>query len=151
MLNLLRWHEREAYEKIIMALLGVGLALGALWFLAVNPVMSAKSEAQIQSSKALSDYNLVSRALPQLGSSSVKTSGAPFSRSVLIDAARAKNVRLTRVQPDGESLNVWIDDVETAKLYGLINALVTQNGASLSRATITAGDSGLLSAQLTLQ
>lgn len=151
MLKFLRWHERETYEKIIMALLGVGLALGALWFLAVNPVLGAKSEAQIQSSKALRDYNTVSRALPQLGSNSVKTSGVPFSRSVLIDAARIKNVRLTRVQPDGENLNVWIDDVETAKLYGLINSLMTQNGASLSRATITAGDSGLLSAQLTLQ
>ncbi len=151
MLNLLRWHEREAYEKIIIALLGIGLVLAALWFLAVNPVLSAKSEAQIQSSKALRDYNIVSRALPQLGSGEVKTSGVPFSRSVLIDAARAKNVRLTRVQPDDESLNVWIDNVETGKLYGLINSLMTQNGASLSRATITAGDSGLLSAQLTLR
>lgn len=151
MLNLLRWDERETYEKIIMGLLGLGLVLAALWFLAVNPVLNAKSEARLQASKAQRDYNIVSRALPQLGSSTAKTSGQAFSRTVLIDAARTKNVRLTRVQPDGANINVWIDDVETGKLYGLINALITQNGAALNRATITAGETGLLSAQLTLQ
>lgn len=151
MLALLRWDEREAYEKITMGLLAIGLVLALIWFLAISPVLNAKSEAQAQSSKALRDYNIVSRALPQLGSPSIKASGPSFSRAVLIDSARNKNIRLTRVQPDGESINVWIDDVETGKLYGLINALLTENGATLSRATITTGENGLLSAQLTLQ
>lgn len=149
--GLLKWDEREAYEKIIMGLLGLGLIFVFFWFAVVNPVLSAKSDARLQSDKAQRDYDIVMQALPVLGSGGVQASGQPFSRPVLLAAARNKNIRLTRVQPDGEAINVWIDDVETSKIYGLINALITQNGAVLSRATITASNNGLLSAQLTLQ
>ena len=86
-----------------------------------------------------------------IGSKDAAGSGPTFSRSVLITAARNKNIRLTRVQPDGEAINVWIDDVETGKLFGLINALIADNSAELTRATLTTSDSGLLSAQLTLE
>jgi len=151
MLSFLKWDEREAYEKAIMMALGAAIVLALLWFLAVNPVLSSKAEAQTQSEKALRDYNIVSNALPQLNSGPTSAIGQPFSRAVLISAARTKNVKLTRVQPDGQTINVWIDDVDTRKLYSLINALITENGADLSRATITTSDSGLLSAQLTLQ
>jgi len=151
MLSLLRWDEREPYEKVVMGALAAALVLALIWFVAINPVLSAKSEARVKSEKALHDYNIVTRVLPQLGGGQSAATGEAFSRTVLINAARAKSVRLTRVQPDGEAINVWIDDVETRKLYSLMNALITENGADLSRATITANDSGLLSAQLTLQ
>ena len=151
MLSLLRWDEREPYEKAVMAALGAAMVLALIWFVLISPVLSAKSEAQAKTDKAQRDYNIVTRALPQLGAGSKAATGQAFSRAVLIDAARIKNVRLTRVQPDGEMINVWIDDVETPKLYGLINALVSENGADITRATITASESGLLSAQLTLQ
>ena len=151
MLSLLRWDEREAYEKIIMGLLGAALLLAILWFILINPVLSAKSDARAQSNKALRDYNIVTRALPYIGNKDAAGRGPTFSRSVLITAARNKNIRLTRVQPDGEAINVWIDDVETGKLFGLINALIADNSAELTRATLTTSDSGLLSAQLTLE
>lgn len=151
MLNLLRWDEREPYEKAVMAVLGVAIVLALIWFILISPVLSAKSEARAQSDKAQRDYNIVTRALPQLGAGSNAATVQAFSRPVLINAARSKNVRLTRVQPDGDTVNVWIDDVETRKLYELINALVSEHGADITRATITASESGLLSAQLTLQ
>ena len=151
MLNLLKWDEREPYEKIIMAAIGAAMVLALIWFALINPVLSAKSEAQAQAVKAQRDYNIVTRALPHLSPASNAATGQNFSRAVLIDAARTKNVRLTRVQPDGDAINVWIDDVETRVLYGLINALVSENGADITRATITASESGLLSAQLTFQ
>jgi len=69
----------------------------------------------------------------------------------LISAAQRQDIRLSRINPDNDALTVWIDDVETLKLYRLINTLMTQNGAELSRASITANDNGLLSAQLTLK
>lgn len=151
MLSFLKWDEREAYEKIIMGLLGAALVLVLFWFILINPVLSAKSDARAQANKALRNYNIVTQALPQISSAGAARSGPTFSRTVLISAARNKNIRLTRVQPDGEAVNVWIDDVETGKLFGLINALIAENSAELTRATITANDSGLLSAQLTLE
>ena len=84
MLSLLRWDEREAYEKIIMGLLGAALLLAILWFILINPVLSAKSDARAQSNKALRDYNIVTRALPYIGNKDAAGSGPTFSRSVLI-------------------------------------------------------------------
>jgi len=150
MMAFLKWDERELYEKWVMAVLAIGLVLISLWFVLISPVLNSKSEAKSLSETALRDHRIVTRALPQIGQGTVAT-GQPFSRAVLIEVARKKSVRLSRVQPDGESVNVWVDEVPTGQLYGLINSLVTENGAQVNRATITASESGLLSAQLTLK
>jgi len=150
MMALLKWDERELYEKVIMALLGAAIMLAALFFIVIKPVLTAHSDAEKQTNTALRDYEIVSRALPQLGQNPV-SAGAPFNRAALISAAQRQDIRLSRINPDNGALTVWIDDVETVKLYGLINTLMTQNGAELSRASITADNNGLLSAQLTLK
>jgi len=46
-------------------------------------------------------------------------------------------------------LVVWIDDVETIKMYQFIQALINVGGANLIRASISINDNYLLSAQLT--
>jgi len=150
MMALLKWDERELYEKIVMAGLGVTIVLAALFFFAVKPVLTSHETAEAQATKAVRDYEIVSRAIPQLGQGTTRPS-IPFSRAALISAAQREDIRLSRINPDAESLTVWIDDVETVKLYSLINTLMTQNGAELSRASITADNNGLLSAQLTLK
>lgn len=150
MMALLKWDERELYEKLVMAGIGAAVVIALLFLFAVRPVLTAHSTAESQASKAVRDYEIVSRALPQLGQGTVAT-GAPFNRATLISAAQRQDIRLSRINPDNENLTVWIDDVETVKLYRLINTLMTQNGAELTRASITADDSGLLSAQLTLK
>jgi len=150
MMGLLKWDERELYEKVIMAVLGGAIVLVILFLFVLKPVFTAHSTATAQASKAVRDYEIVSRALPQLGQGPV-SAGAPFNRTVLISAAQRQDIRLSRINPDNDSLTVWIDDVETVKLYRLINSLMTQNGAELTRASITADDNGLLSAQLTLK
>lgn len=150
MMALLKWDERELYEKVIMAVLGATIILAILFLLVLKPVFTAHSTAEAQASKAVRDYEIVSRALPQLGQGLTSTS-APFNRAALISAAQSQDIRLSRINPDNDSLTVWIDDVETVKLYRLINNLMMQNGAELTRASITADDNGLLSAQLTLK
>ena len=150
MMVLLKWDERELYEKLVMAGLGAAMVLAALFIFAIKPVLSAHSQAESQAAKAVRDYEIVSRAVPQLGQGTAAT-GTPFNRASLITAAQRQDIRLSRINPDDDALTVWIDDVETVKLYRLINTLMTQNGAELTRASITADDSGLLSAQLTLK
>ena len=150
MMALLKWDERELYEKIIMAALGAAIVFALLFLFLIKPVTSAHKTAEAQASKAVRDYEIVSRALPQLGQSP-SAAARPFNRAALISAAQRQDIRLSRINPSDDSLTVWIDDVETVKLYGLINTLMTQNGAELSRASITADNNGLLSAQLTLK
>lgn len=150
MMALLKWDERELYEKIIMAALGMAVIMAALFLIMVKPVLTAHNTAQTHVNKALRDYEIVSRALPQLAQGPASVA-ASFDRAALISTAQRQDIRLSRINPDNDTLTVWIDDVETIKLYRLINTLMTQNGAELSRASITADDSGLLSAQLTLK
>jgi len=150
MMSLLKWDERELYEKIIMAVLGAVIILALLFLFILKPVFTAHNTAEAKASKALRDYEIVSRAMPQLAQSPT-SSGAPFNRAALIKAAQRQDIRLSRINPDNDTLTVWIDDVETVKLYRLINSLIMQNGAELARASITADDNGLLSAQLTLK
>ncbi|MEP3890808.1 MAG: type II secretion system protein GspM [Hellea sp.] len=150
MMDFLKWDERELYEKIVMVGLAAAMVLAALFIFAIKPVLSAHSQAELQASKAVRDYEIVSRALPQLGQGPSAT-GTPFNRATLISAAQRQDIRLSRINPDNDALTVWIDGVETVKLYRLINTLMTQNGAELTRASITADESGLLSAQLTLK
>lgn len=150
MMGLLKWDERELYEKIIMALLGAAIIFVILFLVVIKPVLSAYDTAEAKASKAKRDYEIVSRALPQLGQGAASVS-EPFNRAALIRAAQRQDIRLSRINPENESLTVWIDDVGTVKLYGFINTLMTQNGAELSRASITADNNGLLSAQLTLK
>ena len=150
MLSFLRWDEREPYEKAVMAGLAALIVLAVLYLFAIKPVLDSHKAAETQSAKALRDYEIVSRAVLQLGQGTVVT-GAPFDRSVLINAARRSDINLSRLQPDGDSLTIWVDDIETVKLYGLLNTLVTQNGAELTRAVINANDNGLLSAQISIK
>lgn len=150
MMDILKWDERELYEKVIMAALGVGIVLAAIFLVTIKPVINAHNSAEAKAAHSLRDYEIVSRALPQLGQGPAST-GAPFNRAALISAAQRQDIRLSRINPDNDTLTVWIDDVETVKLYRLINTLMTQNGAELSRASITADNNGLLSAQLTLK
>lgn len=150
MMGLLKWDERELYEKVIMGALGTVIVLALAYILAIKPVLSAHKTAETQVTKSLRDYEIVSNALPRLGTN-IAATGAPFSRAALISAAQRQDIRLSRINPDDGSLTVWIDDVETVKLYRLINTLMTQNGAELSRASISVDNNGLLSAQLTLK
>jgi type II secretory pathway component PulM len=150
MMALLKWDERELYEKIIMAALGLAVVLALLFLIVIKPVLTAHNTAQAEASKSVRDYEIVSRALPTLGQAPA-SANEPFNRAALIRAAQRQDIALSRINPENDALTVWIDDVETVKLYGLINNLMTQNGAVLSRASISTDNNGLLSAQLTLK
>ena len=55
MLGFLKWDEREPYEKTIMIALAGLILLALFWFIAVQPILSAKSAAQARSNKAVRD------------------------------------------------------------------------------------------------
>ena len=51
-MGLLKWDERELYEKVVMAALGAAIVLAILFLLILKPVFSAHDAAQAQASKA---------------------------------------------------------------------------------------------------
>ncbi|MDA8889069.1 type II secretion system protein GspM [Hellea sp.] len=148
--NFIKWNQRESYEKVIISLTAV-MALGfIIYIFAYNPIRKLNIEANLQVSKAISDYELVANAVPKLSEGTLEKE-VIFNRDILIQIARENSINLSRINPTKESLVIWVDNVETIKMYEFIQSLINVGGANLTRASISINDNSLLSAQLTLR
>jgi|AOAMet1_18_M0_10_1038524.scaffolds.fasta_scaffold01876_2 type II secretory pathway component PulM len=148
--NFIKWNQRELYEKVIISLTAV-MALGfIIYIFAYNPIRKLNIEANLQVSKAISDYELVANAVPKLSEGTLEKE-VIFNRDILIQIARENSINLSRINPTKESLVIWVDNVETIKMYEFIQSLINVGGANLTRASISINDNSLLSAQLTLR
>ena len=148
--NFIKWNQRESYEKVIISLTAV-MALGfIIYIFAYNPIRKLNIEANLQVSKAISDYELVANAVPKLSEGTLEKE-VIFNRDILIQIARENSINLSRINPSKESLVIWVDNVETIKMYKFINSLINIGGANLTRASISINENSLLSAQLTLR
>ena len=148
--NFIKWNQRESYEKVIISLTAV-MALGfIIYIFAYNPIRKLNIEANLQVSKAISDYELVANAVPKLSEGTLEKE-VIFNRDILIQIASENSINLSRINPTKESLVIWVDNVETIKMYEFIQSLINVGGANLTRASISINDNSLLSAQLTLR
>jgi len=148
--NFVKWNQRELYEKVIISLTAV-MALGfIIYIFAYNPIRKLNIEANLQVSKAISDYELVANAVPKLSEGTLEKE-VIFNRDILIQIARENSINLSRINPTKESLVIWVDNVETIKMYEFIQSLINVGGANLTRASISINDNFLLSVQLTLR
>lgn len=148
--NFIKWNQRESYEKVIISLTAV-MALGfIIYIFAYNPIRKLNIEANLQVSKAISDYELVANAVPKLSEGTLEKE-VIFNRDILIQIARENSINLSRINPTKESLVIWVDNVETIKMYEFIQSLINVGGANLTRASISINGNSLLSAQLTLR
>ena len=148
--NFIKWSQRELYEKVIISLTTV-MAFGFIVYIFVyNPIRKLNIEANLQVSKAISEYELVANAVPELSEGTLEKE-VIFNRDILIQIARENSINLSRINPTKESLVIWVDNVETIKMYEFIQSLINVGGANLTRASISINDNSLLSAQLTLR
>ena len=148
--NFIKWSQRELYEKVIISLTAA-MALGfIIYIFAYNPIRKLNIEANLQVSKAISDYELVANAVPNLSEGTLEKE-VIFNRDILIRIARENSINLSRINPTKESFEIWVDNVETIKMYKFIQSLINVGGANLTRASISINENSLLSAQLTFR
>lgn len=141
------WNTRERREQQLLAVLAGLVSIFLIVFCLILPLRAVTSTAQADLSRAKSDLALVSRLGPTQGAAGPR---APFDRSVLISVAQGQNVKITRVQPDGNgSFSVWIDDAQTQALYGFFDDLIGGYTVTLDRVVVSADANGQLSAQFT--
>ncbi len=143
------WSDREPREQTLLMIMAGMLGLFVLWQFILTPVFSARQDARASLVTAERDYVAVARALPGIANPGNAT-GRKFDQAVFLEAARKRGLNPSRVQPDGNrSLSIWIDTSDTQAFYGLLNDVIRENGAVLSRAAISTGANQTLSAQLT--
>ena len=144
------WEAREPRERLLLGVLGALLGVFVLVFAVILPVMDARADADRALARAQADYNIVARTLPRAGVGGAERT--LFSRSALLDAARAEGLQITRIQAGREGdLSVWIDDAQTTALYAMFDALLTDTTASMDRVVVSADGNGRLSAQFTVR
>lgn len=145
------WDGREPRERFLLMGLGLILMVFLLVFALILPVQSVRDSAQTDLDRAKSELAIVSRIAPTLGAAGTGAR-APFDRSVLINVSGTHGVKLTRVQPgDDGSFAVWIDDAQTASLYGVFDDLLSNYAVTMDRAVVSADANGRLSAQFTVR
>lgn len=148
--NFIKWSQRELYEKVIISLTTV-MAFGFIIYISVyNPIRKLNIEANLKVSKAISEYELVANAVPELSEGTLEKE-VIFNRDILIRIARENSINLSRINPTKESFEIWVDNVETIKMYKFIQSLINVGGANLTRASISINENSLLSAQLTFR
>lgn len=144
------WDSREPREQRLLSILAGLVALFAVVFLIVLPVLEARTDAKRALAGAEADYKIVTRTLPAAGGGTADRT--PFTRAVLLDMARGQGLKITRIQADNSGgFAVWIDDAETTRLYGLFDRLLMNTNATMERVVVSADGVGRLSAQFTVR
>lgn len=139
---------REPRERVLLLILAGLLFIFAAWFV-LNRESGPDGSDALEAAQVDREFWL--RAAPKLGTGVATGSRADFSRGALIDAARKRNVDLSRVQPQsGGGLTVWVEDASTPAFYAVLEDLVTNYAVDVETALITAAASGGINAQVTL-
>lgn len=143
------FNSREPRERILLMILAALLVLFLGWFALTR---ESGPDADSVLAEAQLDRELWLRAGPRLSAgSSETTSRTAFTRRSLIDLARNREVTLTRIQPQNDgSLTVWIDNVGTSPLFGLMQAVTQGYTVDLQSVMISRTPQGDLNAQFTL-
>ena len=143
------WTGRDRREKILIGIMGALILGFAAWFVMTRDGSTA-SPAEVLA-EAQSDRELFLRAAPRLTAGATATGRADFSRGDLINLARARDIALSRVQPQNDGgLSIWVDGAETTALYGLIQDVLNGYDVQMQNALISAAPGGGVSAQFTV-
>lgn len=143
------FNSREPRERVLLMILAVLLIISVGWFAMTR---EAGPDPDVQLSDAQIDRELWLRAAPRLSvGSGGDVTRAPFTRGAIINLARSRDIALTRVQPQNDgSLTVWIDDVGTGPLFGLMQSVTRDYAVDLQSVMINRTPRGGLNAQFTL-
>jgi len=144
---------RTPREQVLIAVMAGLLALFALWFVALKPVLTMKADAQRAQAAALRDYDIVRKGAPMIAAKSGSTTGsAAFDRSVIVALAAEQSLPISRLQSEpGGALKVWFEDVDSAPVFSFLSNLTAGYAAQIEGVQISRREGGTVSAQLTLR
>ncbi len=144
---------RTPREQVLIAVMAGLLALFALWFVVLKPVLTMKADAQRAQAAALRDYDIVRKGAPMIAAKSGSTAGsAAFDRSVIVALAAEQSLPISRLQSEpGGALKVWFEDVDSAQVFAFLSNLTAGYAAQIEGVQISRREGGTVSAQLTLR
>ncbi|MGI2260923.1 type II secretion system protein M [Shewanella sp. GXUN23E] len=129
-------------QQMLSAAAIVGL-IGVLYWGIWTPIANAQENAgrQLQAEQQTLAYvKQTAGKIMSLRQSGGK-SGFTGSMSALVNSTAGKyGLEITRMQPQGNKIQLWMDDVPFDALMGYLNELVQQQGLALDNLDVSATD-----------
>ncbi|MFK7912593.1 MAG: type II secretion system protein GspM [Pseudomonadales bacterium] len=151
-----RWfYGREPNEQTIIAWLAAAIVLTLLWVLLWKPIADWREVTHNRYLNAQSNFEWLT-VNEQRARSAVTSSASGTDRQllrVITQAAKAHNLQLNRVQPEGQGgVSVVLQDQTFNDVLTFVAQLAENNGVTVGRAAIDgSGVAGRVNAQIQFQ
>ncbi|MDN3653004.1 type II secretion system protein M [Thalassotalea ponticola] len=136
------WLSLNQKEQRLVSILAVVVLIAAFYGLIWQPLNDKLDKAQMRLTKQQELALWVSENIPKLkaqtSTQGVRTNGASLS-SIVSRTARRSSIAIARMQPQGDDLQVWIDEVEFNGLLIWLNALSSQESVRVDSIDLSEG------------
>ncbi|KFZ36611.1 general secretion pathway protein GspM [Shewanella mangrovi] len=144
--NLRNWWAHLAQrEQQLVAVMAVLVAVSILYWGIWTPISNAEQRAELQRDAQANMLSYVKQtankiaALKKSGSNARAVTSGSLSTIVTQSAGRF-GLTITRMQPQGNKIQVWMDDVPFEALLSCLDDLVQQQGLSLDNLDVAVSD-----------
>lgn len=132
--------QREQQMLSIAAIVGViGILYWGIWTPVANAEEDARRQLQAQQ-QTLAYVKQTAGKIMSLRQSGGKAAFRGSLSSAVTAAAGKYGLEITRMQPQGDKIQLWMDDVPFDALLGYLNELVQQKGMVLDNLDVAATD-----------
>ncbi len=127
------WYDAlQAREQRMVQLVALVVAIGLLYWAIWNPLSSSLDEARqgVVSAEQELKWMKEQAELALLRKSSGRAAASGSLSNTVNRSARALGVQIDRMQPQGEALQVWIDEIEWQQFISWLEVLYVDHGIS---------------------
>ncbi|KMT64616.1 type II secretion system protein GspM [Catenovulum maritimum] len=138
-----QWFESLApRERQLVIAAGIVLVIGLFFQLVIGPLNENLSQAQskLEKKQKLLKFVEEKTAVLKNSKSQTKRSVSGSLTQIVNNSARKSGIALARMQPQGASLQVQIDEIEFNALLGWLNELTAKQGLILESLDISQSD-----------
>lgn len=137
------WRGLATREQQLLLAAVVAIVLGIFYWGIWSPISSAEINAERTLQAEQNTLNYVKQTANKImalkSHGGAKTATGSIS-SIISQTARQYNLVITRMQPQGNKIQLWMDDVPFEALLGYLNELVRGKGLALNSIDLKMSD-----------
>lgn len=137
------WQQLNIREQRLIAVMSLLIAIFILYSLIWQPLNDAlvKNKAKLERTQDLFVWvqENTDRYTQAKRSGAKKQNGGSLS-SIVTRTSRIKKITITRMQPQGEDLQVWIDEISFEQLLSWLEQLATREGLQVKSIDLSKTD-----------
>lgn len=136
------WQQLNMREqRLVMAMsavIGVFVLYGLIWQPLNESIATTKTKVERQQA-LLAWVEESTQLYQQAKRNGGKSTGASLS-SIVNRTSRANNITITRMQPQGDDLQVWIDEISFNQLLSWLEQLATRDNLQVKNIDLSLAD-----------